>query len=286
MGTLEDMPFNTLDAEVDLFKINLEKILTTFKKPWKKNSFDMNLFSLSQETFQGHHQNYIGVYNDGIYTIRLLYGVLPIASIGAVVEDNFIGISQIQGTQYEEIADARCKYIHSNERNQIKDILQSFYWSHALLTIATNHFFDLGVEDLRVVSFDYNPNRRLRGDVLDSAIKINSAYVTYDLTALTLGFTPMLPKNCVAEPGLTFGKDGHPDKKVMLYCFDKDNYKGSVIDNLTNRSIEENKFILKNIHSNLGNYRQKELIFDVNITNYESSMKPALTEEPFKAFLF
>ncbi len=287
MGSLPDMPFDTFDAEAKLRKIDLEKILTTFKKPWKKSSFDMKEFFIFQETFQGHHPNFEPIYNDGNYTLRLLHGSTPIASIGVIAEDDYIGIVQIQGTRYEDVGERYRGYLQPFESDLVRDVLHSFYWSHALLTTCANHFFDMGVKDLRVVAFDHNPNRDMRRGMLGVNSESRNAYVTYDLTALTLGFTPMLFKTMPSDMStLSFDKEGRPDKNVLFYCMNREDYFGGVIDRLINRPIEENKTLLRHIHTQLGNYRQKELKFNVNMRMYEYSSVPALTEKSFQTSLF
>ena len=111
-------------------------------------------------------------------------------------------------------------------------------------------------------------------DVDVRASKTNAAYITYDLTALTLGFHPMLPTQRVPSipdgvssiRGLSFNEEGRPDKKVKYYGMKKENYIDSVVYDLVNKDVQESMPSLKNIHKTLGDYRQKEIKFDVDIT--------------------
>jgi hypothetical protein len=278
-----DMPFDTGNAYSSLKSIDIKKVLTVFKKPWKKNGFDMNRFNLVPETDHGHHPNLESVYNDGYYTLRLFYGTLPIASIGVVSDNdatgNFLNVLQIQGVPSATIRDTYYNHFKSDEQDKIRDVIQSFYWSHALLTIGAAHLFDMGVEDVRVLSFYYNSNTSNRRDAFDivskdtsvRASKTNAAYITYDLTALTLGFQPMLstqkvPSDVTSVRGLSFNMEGVPDKKVKFYGMKKDNYIDSVVYDLVNKDVQNTMPLVKNIHRTLGNYRQKELNFDIDIS--------------------
>jgi hypothetical protein len=277
--TMLRMPFDRNDAKQNLANIDLEKILTTFKKPWKKEVFDMKKFSLVQENGEGFHSDLDFIFNDGNYTIRLFYDSLPLACIGAVSRKNYLQILQIQGTPCDDIGSINNAFT-KNEQDKMRNVVQSFYWSHALLTVATTQFFDLGVNDLRVLSYSYNPNIPTRKEACDnisrtaaeSIFRFNSAYITYDLTALTLGFFPMLPRwkvpDGIDKIGLSFDKEGRPDKKIKFYGMNKDDYVDSVVYTLINGCIQDTIEKVRCIHKTLGNYRQKELNLMTSVKTY------------------
>lgn len=286
---LLDMPFDVVRSEKRLKSMDLEHIMRTFKKPWKDGRFHMNRFSLKQETFSSHHPDYEHMYNDGNHTIRLFYHGLPIASIGAVNDnDDFIGILQIQGTRYEDdIGLELGGYLGPSEQSKIRGVLESFYWSHALLSIMADNLFAMGVDDVRVVSFGSNPNNHNRHNALDDIDDVHKAIVTYDLTALTLGFSPMVCKKDFPrgissnDVPLSFSKEGHPNKEVTFYYMLRKEYEGGVIDTLMNGDGKASKNFLKNIHACLGNYRQKDIGFNLYVENRRCVSNPISTEKTF-----
>jgi hypothetical protein len=275
---LLEMPFDLDEAKNNLKTIDLEKILTLFRKPWKSSELDMNKFSLIQENEEGYHSKLDIIYNDGNYTLRLYYDRLPIASIGFVSEGDFLNVVQIQGTPCTEIGYFNRKFTDA-DRSQIRSIVQSFYFGHALLTAGTKHVFDMGVEDLRVLSYYHlNPSTSKRESYFNDFCKeesdvvyhSNSAFMTYDLTALTLGFSPMISKRRVPDGissvnGLSFNIKGFPDRDITYYCMTKEDYINSVVYELNARDIENTALLMSDIYKTLGNFRNKTLHFENNV---------------------